>query len=506
MSDVAASPELNNLRRGMIMTSVVLAATLYSTTLVIASTLLPQIQGAMAATPDEVAWVMTFNILATAVVTPMTGWLVGCFGRRGVMVGSVLLFTLSTYLCGAAESLETLILWRILQGATGAPVTPLSQTVLFDTFSRQYQRIVTSIYGMTVVLGPIIGPVLGGYLTDMYSWRWAFYLLVPIGLASAIGLQFSMLRDTRRQPVRLDWLGFLSLAAAISFMQLALSRGPRLDWYDSPEVWLETIGAIVAFYVFLAHSLTAKNPFLHLRLLLDRNYALGLALVTVFGMLNVTPMVLLPPLLRQNMGYPDSLIGEILAWRGVGGVVGFFLASFVGRLDPRVGMSAGFGLQVVSGLWLMSIDLNVDTHTLMANSAIQGGATALIWVPLTIVGFSTLDSEHWPEAMSVFHLMRNIGSSFFISMCVAEMVRSATANYSRLNEMISPFNRQLSLPWVMGGWTTETDPGLARLAQEINRQAVMIGYLRAFTLYTAASAAALLLVIVVRSRGRTLPT
>jgi MFS transporter, DHA2 family, multidrug resistance protein len=227
MSDVAASPELNNLRRGMIMTSVVLAATLYSTTLVIASTLLPQIQGAMAATPDEVAWVMTFNILATAVVTPMTGWLVGCFGRRGVMVGSVLLFTLSTYLCGAAESLETLILWRILQGATGAPVTPLSQTVLFDTFSRQYQRIVTSIYGMTVVLGPIIGPVLGGYLTDMYSWRWAFYLLVPIGLASAIGLQFSMLRDTRRQPVRLDWLGFLSLAAAISFMQLALSRGPR---------------------------------------------------------------------------------------------------------------------------------------------------------------------------------------------------------------------------------------------------------------------------------------
>jgi MFS family permease len=319
MSDVAASPELNNLRRGMIMTSVVLAATLYSTTLVIASTLLPQIQGAMAATPDEVAWVMTFNILATAVVTPMTGWLVGCFGRRGVMVGSVLLFTLSTYLCGAAESLETLILWRILQGATGAPVTPLSQTVLFDTFSRQYQRIVTSIYGMTVVLGPIIGPVLGGYLTDMYSWRWAFYLLVPIGLASAIGLQFSMLRDTRRQPVRLDWLGFLSLAAAISFMQLALSRGPRLDWYDSPEVWLETIGAIVAFYVFLAHSLTAKNPFLHLRLLLDRNYALGLALVTVFGMLNVTPMVLLPPLLRQNMGYPDSLIGEILAWRASGG-------------------------------------------------------------------------------------------------------------------------------------------------------------------------------------------
>src|SRR5260221_12063151 len=265
-------------RRIMIMISVVLGSTLYSTTLLIASTLLPQMQGAMSATQDEIAWAMTFNILATAVVTPMTGWLVARFGRRGVMVGSMALFSLFTYLCGAADSLETLVLWRILQGATGAPVTPLSQTILFDVFPCSQHRMMTSIYGMTVVIGPVIGPALGGYMSDMYSWRWAFYGLVPVGVASCIGLQLSMLRDPPRQSVRLDWIGFLSLSAAISCVQLVLSRGQRLDWFESPEIWLETIAAFFAFYIFLTHSLTAPRPILNLRLLLDTNYALGLEL------------------------------------------------------------------------------------------------------------------------------------------------------------------------------------------------------------------------------------
>ncbi len=503
MADEPSEEHLPTLtRRIMIMVSVVLGSTLYSTTLLIASSLLPQMQGAMAATQDEIAWAMTFNILATAVVTPMTGWLVARFGRRGVMVGSLALFSLFTYLCGAAESLETLVLWRILQGGTGAPVTPLSQTVLFDSFPRRQHRVITSIYGMTVVIGPVIGPALGGYLSDMYSWRWSFYVLVPVGVISCIGLRLSMLRDPPRQTVRLDWLGFLSLSAAISCMQLVLSRGQRLDWYESPEIWIETAGAVMAVYFFLAHSLTARQPFLNLRLLLDRNYALGLALVGVFGMLNVTPMVLLPPLLQQHAGFPDSLIGEVLAARGVGATIGFFAAMFLGRLDPRIGMMVGFSLQVVSGLWLMSIDLNVGMDVLAANSMLQGMAIGSIWVPLTIASFATLESRYWPEAMAIFHLLRNIGSSFFISMCVADIVRATAQNYSRLSEMISPFNERLALPWVMGGWQADTVPGLARLSKEINRQAALIGYLDAFAMYTAASAAAMLLVILVKRRRR----
>jgi MFS transporter, DHA2 family, multidrug resistance protein len=484
-------------QRIMIMISVVLASTLYSTTLLIASTLLPQMQGAMAATPDEITWTMTFNILATAVVTPMTGWLVARFGRRGTMVGSMALFSLSTYLCGAAQSLETLVLWRVMQGATGAPVTPLSQTILFDSFPRRQRRMITSIYGMTVVIGPVIGPALGGYVSEMYSWRWAFYGLIPVGVASCIGLQLSMLRD-KPQPAGLDWIGFLSLSAAISCVQLVLSRGQRLDWYESPEIWLETIGAVFAFYIFVVHSLTVERPFLNPRLLLDRNYALGLLLVGVFGMLNVTPMVLLPPLLQQHAGFPDGLIGEVLAARGAGATIGFFAAMFLGRLDPRIGMIIGFGLQVISGLWLMNIDLNVTMDILMANSMLQGMAIGIIWVPLTIASFSTLENRYWPEGMSVFHLLRNIGSSFFISMSVTDIVRVTAQNYSRMTEMITPYNRRLSLPWVMGRWDVETVPGLARLSNEIARQAAMLGFLSAFALYTAASAAAILLTMLVR--------
>src|SRR5882724_12069472 len=447
---------LSSVERYLTMATVVLGSSLYGTALLTTSTILPQMQGAMSATQDEIAWAMTFNILATAVVTPMTGWLVARFGRRGVMVGSMALFSLFTYLCGAADSLETLVLWRILQGGAGAPVTPLSQTVLFDTFPRRMHRMITSIYGMTVVIGPVIGPVLGGYLSDMYSWRWAFYLLVPVGLISAVGLQLSMPGGPPRRPVRLDWLGFLSLAAAISCAQLVLSRGQRLDWFESPEIIIETVGAAIAFYIFVTHSLTAERPFLNPRLLLDRNYALGLALVGVFGMLNVTPMVLLPPLLQQHAGIPDAMIGEVLAARGVGATIGFFAAMFIGRLDPRIGMTIGFGLQVISGLWLMSIDLNVGMDILIANSILQGMAIGIIWVPLTIASFATLDSRYWPEAMAMFHLLRNIGSSFFISLCVTDVVRVTAQNYSRMTEMISPFNKRLTLPWVMGGWDTDT--------------------------------------------------
>src|SRR5258708_14661810 len=225
----ASDPDENSLpqtRRLMIMLSVVLGSRLYSTTLLIASTLLPQMQGAMAATQEEIAWVMTFNILAPAVVTPMTGWLVASFGRRRVMVGSMALFSLFTYLCGAADSLEAMVLWRILQGATGAPVTPLSQTILFDVFPRRQQRLIMSIYGMTVVIGPVIGPALGGYMSDMYSWRWAFYGLVPVGVLSCIGLQLSMLKDPPRRAVRLEWVGFLSLSAADCGLPQGASLGP----------------------------------------------------------------------------------------------------------------------------------------------------------------------------------------------------------------------------------------------------------------------------------------
>ena len=254
-------------RRVLILVAVVLGSTLYATTLLVASTLLPQMQGTMSATQDEIAWTMTFNILATAVVTPMTGWLAARFGRRETISWSVLLFTVATFFCGAADSLEALVFWRVLQGALGAPVIPLSQTILLDSFPKRQLGLVTSIFGMAVVIGPVIGPTLGGLLSELYGWRWAFYMLVPVGFLSFAGLRFTLPQDKPAGRTALDWTGFLSLSVTIGCVQLVLSRGQRLDWFESTEIQIEAFVAVVSFWVFLAHSLTAEQPFLNLKLL-----------------------------------------------------------------------------------------------------------------------------------------------------------------------------------------------------------------------------------------------
>ena len=488
-------------RRVLIMAAVVVGSTLYSTTLLVASAMLPQMQGSMAATADEIAWSTTFNILATAIVTPMAGFFVANFGRRRVMLFAVGGFTIVTYLCGQADSLETLVLWRVMQGGLGAPVVPISNALVLDCFPRRQAGIVSSIFGMTaVVLGPVIGPTLGGILAEAYSWRYAFYMIVPAGAIAFIALWLVLPREPPGSGTRLDWIGFLSLSLALGCLQLVLSRGKRLDWFESSEIIVEIVLAAVAFYLFVAHSATAERPFLNPSLLRDRNYALGLLLVLTYGMLNFTPLVLLPPLLQTHIGYPDHTIGMIVAFRGLGGTTGFFAALFIGRLDPRIGMTIGFGLLALSGLWLMELDLNVGTTDLMLNSMVQGMATGVIWVPLSVMAFSTLAPRFMSEGMAVFHLLRNIGSSLFISVAFAIVVRSTNANYSRMTEFVSPYNRTLSLPWAMGAWTMDTMPGLARLAKEINRQAAMIGYLNAFSVYTATSMAAIAVVWLARRK------
>lgn len=496
--DVAGT--LSTAQRYLTLMTVVLGSSLYGTALLTTSTILPQMQGALSATQDEVAWVMTFNILATAVVTPMTGWLVSRFGSRRVMVWSVGCFTLTTLLCGMAQSLETLVLWRILQGGAGAPLVPLSQSILFATFPRRQHSMVMSIFGMAVAVAPVFGPVYGGYLAEAHSWRWSFYMLVPIGIAATFGMAWTLPSDSQLTKVRFDWTGFIALATALAAIQLVLARGVRLDWFDSTEIVIECLIAGIAFYVFLVHSIGARNPFVNLKLLTDRNYAIGLALVTIYGMLNFTPMVLLPPLLQQQAGYPDALVGQVIGSRGVGMLVGFMMAGFMNRLDPRLTMAFGFGLQTVAGLWMLTFDLNVTMELLVVNSMIQGFAVGVVWVPITAVAFGTLDAKHYAEASAIFHLLRNIGSSFFISLSIAEIVRTAGANYSRMTEMISPYNRALTTPGTMGAWNFDTVPGLARAAKEIARQSMMIGYLNAFTMYTVTSGLAVVFVLMVRGR------
>jgi DHA2 family multidrug resistance protein len=475
-----------------------LSTTIYSASVLISSALLPQLQGALSATQDEISWVMTFNIVATAVATPAAGWLADRFGQRSTMTWCAGVFAISTFMCGASSSLEELIGWRIVQGAAGAPLIPLGQTILLDSFPRRQHGLILSIYGMGNMIGPSLGPMFAGQIAETLGWRWGFWMVVPLAIASFIGSWAVLPNDDKVRGARLDWLGFLSLSAGIAAAQLVFSRGQRLDWFESYEIVIATLIGGLALYIFCVHSLTSERPFIRLKLLTDRNYSLGLILVMLFGMLNFATVVLLPPLLQQHAGYPDSAIGDIVGYRGLGSGIGFLLAMPMARLDPRISLAIGALLQAFTGFWMMGFDLNVSIQTVTLANILQGISIGVSWVPLTVITFWTLAPEYRAEAMSMFHLLRNFGSSLFISIAVAEIVRTSTTNYARMTEHVSVYNRVLDMPWAMGAWAVDTAPGLAKVSNEIARQATLIGYKNAWVLYVIVSLASLPLCLLVR--------
>lgn len=475
------------LHRTWVLLTVSLCTMLYSLTVTIVNVTLPQLQGALSATPDQVAWIVTLNLVATAVVTPMTGWLVGRFGRRQVMIWAVFGFAISSLLCATVNSLAPLLLYRIGQGAFGAPLVPLSQALIVATYPPKERAMAQGFFGMSVVLGPAIGPVFGGYLAEEYSWRWVFLLIVPLALA-ALMMVIAFIKDgDRKANARLDWTGFLALSIAVTCLQLMMDRGERLDWFSSAEIVMLAAVMALSFYVFLAHSFTAENPFISPSLFLDRNFSIALIIVFVYGMLNFTPIVLLPPLLQSLSGYPDSLIGWLLAMRGVGLVFGFFLAGRMGGFDPRAGLLIGMVLVIVSGVILMQFNTDTSVTTLTWMGLIQGLGCGLMWVPLSIVAFASLPPERLPEASAIFHLLRNFGSSIFISISVMAVIRTSKITHAGLAEHVSPLNKGFRLPGIEGGPSLDNTANIAAIAVEVDRQSQLIGYLNAFLLYTAAA-------------------
>jgi DHA2 family multidrug resistance protein len=482
-------------RRIFVLATVVVASASFNAATFSVAAVLPQVQGALSATQDEVSWTVTFYILATAVCMPMTGWLVGRFGRGNVQFWALSGFTFATLMCGLAQSLDSLVVWRLVQGAMGAPLLPLGQSVIMDVFPRRQHGLVIAIFGTANTIGPIVGPTFAGYLAEHLGWRWGFFMIVPVAAAASVAARFALPPESRNRSLSLDWIGFLSLSVAIAATQFVLSRGQRLDWFESTEIIVELAIAALAFYVFLVHSATASSPYLSPRLLTDRNYVIGLFLIAIFGMLNFTPMVLLPPLMQNQLGFPDGLIGFVVSWRGMGVMTGSALSIVAQRFDPRFGMVTGFSLQIISGLWLAHLNLNAPLFDMCANGWLQGTAVGLIWTPIVTTAFRSLDHTLRAEGIAVMHLMRSIGSSFFISISVTQVLRATTANYERMAENVNPYNKTLSLPDSMGAWTTESVEGMARIAKEITRQAAMLGYMNAFVMYTLASVVAIPLVL-----------
>lgn len=477
-------------RQWLILLMVQLSTLLFGMTITLANVVLPQVKGALSATQDQIAWVVTFNLVATAIATPMTGWLAKRLGWRVLMFSAVSGFTLFSLLCGLATSLEMLVLFRVGQGLFGAPIHPLGQAVLLATFPRALHPMVMMIWGVGSVIGPVSGPIFGSMVSEMYDWRWAFFMIVPPGLAAMVCCWFALSEHKDREKAGFDWTGFIALSTAIAAAQLIMDRGQRLDWFDSTEILLECALVVIGLWVFIVHSLTAEKPFLDPRLLLDRNLSIGLILSFVMGMLSFTPLVLFPSLLHDLKGYPDNTIGALLSARGVGNWLAFLIVVPFTRRSPRLAVACGLSAQAVAGFAMAQLDINMTGFDVFWTNVLQGFGFGLAFTPMSVLAFATLPRHQMTEGSAVFNLVRNFGSSLFISASIVLLVRSTAASYGVLIENVTPFNKILTIPSVLGQWTIETPRGLMALSGEIQRQAAMIGYVNAFYLFAFTAAIA----------------
>lgn len=483
---------------GLILLAVSLCTMLHSLTMTIVNVVLPQLQGALSATPEQVSWVVTLNVIATAVFTPTTGWMAARWGHRRVMLGAIIGFSVCSLLCAMADSLEALLIYRVGQGAFGAPLVPLSQATIVAVYAPARRAFAQGVFGMSVVLGPALAPMLGGYLAEVYNWRVVFIIILPICVAAFI-LTWLYVHDSAvRSLKRLDWTGFVACAIAITCAQLVMDRGERLDWWNSLEIVAYTVVIGVALWIFIVHTATAAQPFVNPRLFRDRNFSIGVVLVFVYGMLQITPTVIIPTMLQNLMGYPDSLIGNLLASRGAGMVLGFFAVIYIGKLDPRAGMILGISAIGLSGWNMAQFNLDTAPLTVALNGILQGIGSAVMWVPLSIVAFATLDVRLLPDASAIFHLLRHFGTSIFVSVSVLVVSRTGKISYAELGENITPFAEVLRFPTLMGTWSVDTTKGLSALASEVNRQALMVGYTNSFALYAIVSFAAIPLMVMVK--------
>lgn len=489
-------------RQWLVLLMVQLSTLLFGMTITLANVVLPQVRGALSATQDQIAWAVTFNLVATAVATPMTGWLADRFGWRLLMFGSVAGFTTFSLLCGLAGSLETLVLYRVGQGLCGAPIHPMGQAILLATFPRHLHPQVMMMWGFGAVIGPVSGPILGSMISEVYDWRWAFFMIVPPGVAASVCIWLVLAGQTERTQSRFDWTGFLALSTAIACAQLIMDRGQRLDWFDSMEIRIEATLVVIGLWVFVVHSLTSPHPFLSPALLKDRNFSIGLIVSFVMGMLSFTPLVLFPGLLHDLRGYPDHLIGLLLSARGIGNWLSFLIVVPMTKHYPRASVAIGLTLQAVSGWSMAQIDINVSSFDVFWMNVLQGFGFGLAFTPMSVLTFATLPVKQITEGSAVFSLLRNFGSSIFISICIVLLVRSTATNYATLSEQVTAFNRALAYPGVIGSWSLETTRGLAAIAGEIQRQAAMIGYINAFYLFAFTAAAAIPLACLMRNAPR----
>jgi DHA2 family multidrug resistance protein len=469
----------------------------------IANVALPHIQGSMSAAQDQVAWVVTSYIVAAAIMTPLTGWLAGRFGVKYVFLLSVIGFTIASALCGAATSLTQLVLFRLLQGVCGAALVPLSQTTLFQTHPPELHARAMAIWGTGTMLGPIIGPALGGWLTDNLSWRWVFYINLPVGVLCALGIALFIHETGRAHRERFDFFGFAMLSLAVGAVQLFLDRGELKDWFGSTEIWIEATIAGLALYLFVIHTATASESFLNRTVLKDANCLGGIILMGFLGIILNGTMVLLPTMMQELMNYPVVTAGFIMAPRGVGTMVAMFLVvRLVGKVDTRLIILIGLAIVAFSQWQMTRFSLLMGPAPILISGIVQGFGLGFVFTPLSTITFTTLPRRYLTQGTALFSLTRNIGGSCGVAIVEALLVENTQTIHSRLVEQLRPDNPLTQAPHLMAPFGLATPLGVAALNAEVTRQAQMIAYLDNFYLMMLIILASLPLLLLLRRPPR----
>jgi DHA2 family multidrug resistance protein len=463
--------------RGIITVCAMVATLMQALDGTIANVALPYMQGGLAATADQITWVLTSYITAAAILTAPVGFLAARFGRRAIFLVSVGGFTAASVLCGAAQSLPQMVVFRLLQGAFGAALVPLSQSTMLDIYPPVQRGSAMAIWGMGVMVGPILGPTLGGWLTESWNWRWVFYVNLPFGIIAFLGLMVFLPKDRAGAGRGFDWLGFGVLALGIGALQIMLDRGELLAWFGSTEIIVEAVLAGLGIYLFVVHMALAPRPFIPPRIFRDRNFAAGLGIMFAVGAILFSTAALLAPYLQTLGDYPVFTAGLAMAPRGLGTMAAMFMAGRLAvRFDPRLVMLGGI-LLLAWTLWSMTHwTPDVSMTTLVTTTVLQGMGLGFVFIPLNLVAFATLDPSLRTDGTALISLLRNLGSAIGISAMAALLTRNTQVMHADLAANISPLNRLFELPAIHRFWDFASPGGAAALNAEVTRQASIIAY------------------------------
>jgi DHA2 family multidrug resistance protein len=484
-------------RKGAITVCVVLATLMQALDTTIANVALPYMQGSVSASQDQIEWVLTSYIVAAAIMTPTTGFLAGRFGLKRLFLVAVAGFVVASMLCGMAHSLLQIVLFRVLQGMFGAALVPLSQTTLLNITPPAQQGSAMALWGVAVMAGPVLGPVLGGWLTQTYSWRFVFYINLPIGVLAFLGMR-SFLPETHGDPAeKLDWFGFGTLSLAIGALQILLDRGEQLDWFSSGEIVVEAVVAASGFYLFLVHTFTTADPFVRPGLFRDRNFAAGVLFVGVVGLTYFASMALQPLYLQTLMGFPVITAGMVMGPRGLGTMGAMLVVGrLIGRVDTRMLLATGLALSAYTFRLMSHWTPDISQFTIIAVGVLQGVGLGFIFVPLSVVTLSTLAPRQRAEGAGLYSLSRNIGSSIGISIVNALLIRNTQVNHADNTRTITAANPLLADPAIARFWNPFTAAGRAALDAVITRQAQVIAYINDYKLLMIATLAIIPLLLV----------